>query len=159
MMTKPHPRKVDYTSDAGHDDWTTVDHKGKTKIRKNNKTTNSVNTIDRPKRLAKKHNNGSNIRFDGIRMDTLAKADDIKQYRSPTEIMQEHGKYAVDKQDKWITPVMLDVVVRKDQHTYPIRAKLLALIEQFQRHDPSLTVSQTNRDKKWSTAADFPTDD
>eukprot|EP00957_Ditylum_brightwellii_P064656 4907604-Ditylum_brightwellii.AAC.1 len=91
-------------------------------------------------------------------MDTSAKADDIKQYRSPTEIMQERGEYAVDKQDKWITLVMLDFIVGKDQHTYPICAKLLALIEQFQRHNPSLTISQNNGDEEWSTAADFPMD-
>eukprot|EP00957_Ditylum_brightwellii_P025054 1895597-Ditylum_brightwellii.AAC.1 len=139
MMNKLHPNKVDYTSDASYVDWTTVDHKGKAKILENNKTTSGATTTDGSERLAKKHNNGSSIHFDGIRMDTLAKADDIKQNRSPTEVMQECGEFAVDKQDKWITPVTMDFVVGKDQNIYPIRAELLALINQFQNLNPSLT--------------------
>eukprot|EP00957_Ditylum_brightwellii_P160490 12217630-Ditylum_brightwellii.AAC.1 len=72
-------------------------------------------------------------------MDTSAKADDVKQYRSPTKVMQERGEFAVDKQAKWITPVTIDFIVGKDQTVYPIRAELVSLIEQFQTLDPSLT--------------------
>eukprot|EP00957_Ditylum_brightwellii_P106849 8151590-Ditylum_brightwellii.AAC.1 len=103
MMNEPHLNKVDYTSNASYVDWTTVDHKGKAKILENNKVTSGATTTDKSEQLAKKHNNGTSIRFDGICMDTLSKADDIKQYRSPTKVMQECGDFAVDKQDKWIT--------------------------------------------------------
>eukprot|EP00957_Ditylum_brightwellii_P062850 4768421-Ditylum_brightwellii.AAC.1 len=103
MMTEPHTNKADYISNASYVDWTKVDNKGKGNILENNKATSGAKTTNGSERAAKKHNNGQNIRFD-IRMDTLAKADDIKQYRSPTKVMQEWGEFAVGKQDKWITP-------------------------------------------------------
>eukprot|EP00957_Ditylum_brightwellii_P002030 156348-Ditylum_brightwellii.AAC.1 len=139
MMTEPQTSKVDYTSNTSYVDWTTVDHNGKGKILENNKATSGAKSTDGSECAAKKHNNGCSICFDGNCMDTLAKADDIKQYRSPTEVMQERGEFAVDKQDKWITPVTMDFIVGKDQTVYPIHAELLSLIDQFQNLDPSLT--------------------
>eukprot|EP00957_Ditylum_brightwellii_P177335 13508311-Ditylum_brightwellii.AAC.1 len=85
MMTKLQTDKVDYTSNASYVDWTTVSNKGKGKILENNKVPSGTKNTTGSERVAKKHNNGQNIRFDDIRMDTSAKADDVKQYRSPTK--------------------------------------------------------------------------
>eukprot|EP00957_Ditylum_brightwellii_P010843 821686-Ditylum_brightwellii.AAC.1 len=81
-------------------------------------------------------------------MDTSAKADDVKKYRSPTEVMQEPDEFAVDKQAKWITPFTINFIVGKDQTVYPIRAELLSLIKQFQNLDASLTVSETKGEEE-----------
>eukprot|EP00957_Ditylum_brightwellii_P177336 13508312-Ditylum_brightwellii.AAC.1 len=85
MMTKLQTNKVDYSSNASYVDWTTVNNKGKGKILENNKAPSSAKNTTRSKWAAKKHNNGQNIHFDDICMDTSAKADDVKQYRSPTK--------------------------------------------------------------------------